>query len=495
MTDRPSHPKPAQRRNIKGSKPSFKKGGFKKDGRKSFDKRAEGPRQERTERPFKEIPLTSAQLTRQLAASAVRNVRTDGLPLEAVLAALPEYNGLEARDRAFVRLIAATTFRRSGQIKAVYKPLIRKEPPAFIRATLETAAAQILFLGTPPHAAVGETVGMLKASKATRGFANLANAVLRKVVEDGPKLAGTEAPRANIPGWIRGSWERSYGRPAVRKMSLQYMKEPPLDLTLKDMSEANSALWAEKLGGQIVMPGTVRLTSIGNVAALEGYADGYWWAQDIAATLPVRALLAQIGDLKGKTVLDLCAAPGGKTLQLAALGATVTALDKSEQRLGRLHENLKRTNLEASVVCADATEWRSEDKFDIVLLDAPCTATGTFRRHPDVLHNRTPKTLSQLVKLQDTLLPKAASLLKPGGILVFATCSLQEEEGEPRIARLLRELPDFRRIPVLASSLSTLSEAVTEKGSIRTFPYSLGEIGGMDGFFVAILQRPEEIDA
>jgi 16S rRNA (cytosine967-C5)-methyltransferase len=492
MTDRPSHPKPAQRRNSHGSKPPFKKDGSKKGGSRPSDKRSSEPRQER---PFKEIPLTSAQLTRQLAASAVRNVRTDGLPLEAVLAALPEYNGLEPRDRAFVRLIAATTFRRWGQIKAVYKPLIRKEPPAFIRATLETAAAQILFLGTPPHAAVGETVGMLKANKATRGFANLANAVLRKVVEEGPKLAGAEAPRANIPGWIRGSWERSYGRASVRKMALQYMKEPPLDLTLKNMSEPNTNLWAEKLGAKVVMPGTVRLSSIGNVASLEGYAEGDWWAQDIAATLPVRALLNHMGDLSGKTILDLCAAPGGKTLQLASLGAKVTALDKSEQRLSRVNENLKRTKLDATIVCADATEWENDEKFDVVLLDAPCTATGTFRRHPDVLHNRTPKTLSQLVRLQDKLLPKAASLLKPGGVLVFATCSLQEEEGEPRIARLIRELPDFRRIPVLLSSLSDISGIVTENESIRTFPYGLDEIGGMDGFFVAILQRSTEIDA
>jgi len=243
-----------------------------------------------TRPPQKDIPLTSAQLTRQLAASAVRNVKTDGLPLETVLSSLPGYNDLEARDRAFVRLIAATTFRRMGQIKAVYKPLIRKAPPAFIQATLETAAAQIIFLGTPAHAAVGETVGMLKANKTTRGFANLANAVLRKVVEEGPKLAGSEAPRANIPGWIRGSWEREYGRAAVRKTSLQLIKDPPLDLTLKDISEENTQSWADKLGGKVILPGTVRLDSIGNVAALEGYDAGDWWAQDVAASLPVRII-------------------------------------------------------------------------------------------------------------------------------------------------------------------------------------------------------------
>lgn len=481
MKDTPSKSQSPQNRLSYSGKPPFKKGEVK------------GSERSRAGRPVKDIPLTSAQLTRQLAASAVRNVRTDGLPLEAVLSTLPEYNELEARDRAFVRLIAATTFRRYGQIKAVFKPMLRTEPPVFIKAALDTAAAQILFLGTPAHAAVGETVGMLKASKATRGYANLANAVLRKVVEEGPKLAGAEAPRANIPGWIRGAWERSYGRASIRKMSVQLMKDPPLDLTLKDVSEENTKAWAEKLGGKMVMPGTVRLSTIGNVSALEGYDEGHWWAQDIAASLPVRALSNHLGDLSGKSVLDLCAAPGGKTLQLAALGANVTAVDKSASRLERVHENLKRVQLEASVICADALDWESPEKFDIVLLDAPCTATGTYRRHPDVLYNRTPKTLGQLVRLQDKILLKAALHLKPGGLLLFATCSLQPEEGEPRVARFLGELPEFRRIPIVSFEKLDLSDAVNENGTLRTFPHLLADIGGMDGFFVAILQRYDAV--
>ena len=441
----------------------------------------------------KDKPLTSAQLTRQLAASAVRNVKADGLPLETVLSALPGYNDLEARDRAFVRLIAATTFRRMGQIKAVYKPLIRKAPPAFIQATLETAAAQILFLGTPPHAAVGETVGMLKANKTTRGFANLANAVLRKVVEEGPRLSGAEAPRANIPGWIRGSWERSYGRAAVRKSSLQLIKDPPLDLSLKNTGEDNTRLWADKLEAEIILPGTLRLASIGNVSAIEGYNEGEWWAQDVAASLPVRLISEIAGDLKGKSVLDLCAAPGGKTLQLAALGANVTALDKSESRLERLKANLERTKLSAKIICADALDWDTDEKFDIVLLDAPCTATGTFRRHPDVLYNRTPKTLSQLTRLQDKLLPKAASLLKPNGIIVFATCSMQAEEGAPRIESFLKNSPHFSLISdlmfeKLRGSLS-IDQVHSGSGFIRTLPFFLDSLGGMDGFYIAALRK------
>ena len=500
MSERDKSPRPPAGKKPfnKDGKPPYKKGGkppFKKEGRSDRgrpeerrDSRSKDSRP-RESKPEKDIPLTSAQLTRQLAATAVRNVRTDGQPLEAVLSALPEYNSLDPRDRAFVRLIAATTFRRDGQLKAVFKPLIRKDPPLFVRAVLETAAAQILFLGTPPHAAVGETVEMLKSSKATRGFANLANAVLRKVVAEGPKLAGMEAPRANIPGWIRGAWERSYGRPAVRKSSLQLIKDPPLDLTLKDSSDANTQKWAETLGGTVIMPGTVRLSSIGNVAELEGYTDGAWWAQDVAATLPVRVLAEQLGDLTGKTALDLCAAPGGKTMQLAALGAKVTAVDKSEARLGRVHENLARVKLDAEVICADALESETEKKFDVVLLDAPCTATGTFRRHPDVLHNRTPKTLSQLVRLQDKLLPKAASLVAPGGWLVFATCSLQPEEGEPRVAKFLETRPDFRPISLLPLSGLALPEEAVKNGSLRTLPHYGEEKGGMDGFFITVMQK------
>ncbi|RKQ69329.1 16S rRNA (cytosine967-C5)-methyltransferase [Litorimonas taeanensis] len=485
MNDRPHKPRP---RNTSSGK------GFSPHGRKRGDDKRRDDNRGNDRRPaFIERPLSSAQMTRQCAASAVRNVKQDGLPLETVLSALPEYNDLDPRDRAFARLIAATTFRRAGQIKAALKPLIRKAPPAFIQAVLETAAAQILFLGTPAHAAVGETVELLKAKKATAGFANMANAVLRKVVTDGPRLAGAEAPRANIPGWIRGAWERSYGRPAVRKISLQLIKDPPLDLTLKDETKANTDKWAETLGGKAISPGTVRLPNIGNVAALEGYSTGEWWAQDIAASLPVRFLSDHLeGKLQDKAVLDLCAAPGGKTLQLAAMGAKVTALDKSETRLERLHENLERTQLKANVVCADALEWETQDRFDIILLDAPCTATGTFRRHPDVLYNRTPKTLSQLVRLQDKLLPKAATLLKPGGLLVFATCSLQPEEGEPRVIRFLGERPDFRPISIVASKrIEALKDAEIGLG-VRTFPYFQSENGGMDGFYMAILQASLE---
>jgi len=310
----------------------------------------------------------------------------------------------------------------------------------------------------------------------------MANAVLRNVVDQGPKFAGAQPPKVNIPGWLRGEWERVYGRQAGRKMAVQLMKDPILDLSVK----SDAAGWAKKLGGTQIGAETVRLDKIGDVTALEGFDDGEWWAQDVAASLPVQIL----GDVKGKRVLDLCAAPGGKTLQLAAKGAIVTALDKSEGRLKRLEQNLKRTKLSAEIICADALEWTPEQAdFDIVLLDAPCSATGTFRRHPDVLYNKTPKDVANLVRLQDKLLPKAAEFVRPEGTLLYCTCSLQPVEGQARVDKFLQNLPDFRLIPILEVPSLALPEGTFFKGGLRSLPYYLEDKGGMDGFFIAQLER------
>ena len=433
----------------------------------------------------KNAPRDNNSLTsRRLAAFAVKEVMESHQPLEQVLAGQADYLALEGRDRAFVRLIAATTFRRMGQIEAALKPFIRQRPPKLVYAALQTAAAQILYLGTPAHAAVGETVAMLKSRGSSKGFANMANAVLRNVVDKGPNLAGAQPPKVNIPGWIRGEWERAYGRQAGRKMSAQLMKDPVLDLSVK----SNSKVWAAKLGGDAIGAETVRLGKIGDVTALEGFDAGEWWAQDIAASLPVQLL----GDVSGKRVLDMCAAPGGKTLQLISKGAIVTALDKSEARLERVKENLERTKLSADIICADALEWAPDgDLYDIVLLDAPCSATGTFRRHPDVLYNRSPKDVANLVRLQDKLLSKSAEFVRPGGTLLYCTCSLMPKEGQFRIDQFLQNLPDFRLIPILdVPSLALPQEAFSE-GSLRSLPYYLEDKGGMDGFFIARLKRNE----
>ena len=425
---------------------------------------------------------TNSLISRRVAAFAVKEVLENHNPLEQVLSGQSDYNSLEARDRAFARLIAATTFRRMGQIDAALKPYVRQRPTKLVYAALQTAAAQILYLGTPAHAAVGETVAMLKSRGSSKGFANMANAVLRNVVDKGPNLAGAQPPKVNIPGWIRGEWERAYGRQAGRKMSAQLMKDPVLDVSVK----TNASDWAVKLGGEAIAAQSVRLGKIGDVTALEGFDAGDWWAQDVAASLPVQLL----GDVKGLRVLDMCAAPGGKTMQLAAKGAIVTALDKSEGRLERVKENLDRTKLFAEIICADALEWAPEgDLYDIVLLDAPCSATGTFRRHPDVLYNRSPKDVANLVRLQDKLLAKAAEFVRPGGTLLYCTCSLMPKEGQPRVDTFLQNLPDFRLIPILnVPSLALPQEAFSE-GSLRSLPYYLEDKGGMDGFFIARLER------
>ena len=425
---------------------------------------------------------TNSLISRRVAAFAVKEVLENHNPLEQVLSGQSDYNSLEARDRAFARLIAATTFRRMGQIDAALKPFVRQRPTKLVYAALQTAAAQILYLGTPAHAAVGETVAMLKSRGSSKGFANMANAVLRNVVDKGPNLAGAQPPKVNIPGWIRGEWERAYGRQAGRKMSAQLMKDPVLDVSVK----ANASDWAVKIGGEAIAAQSVRLGKIGDVTALEGFDAGDWWAQDVAASLPVQLL----GDVKGLRVLDMCAAPGGKTMQLAAKGAIVTALDKSEGRLERVKENLDRTKLSAEIICADALEWAPEgDLYDIVLLDAPCSATGTFRRHPDVLYNRSPKDVANLVRLQDKLLAKAAEFVRPGGTLLYCTCSLMPKEGQPRVDTFLQNLPDFRLIPILnVPSLALPQEAFSE-GSLRSLPYYLEDKGGMDGFFIARLER------
>jgi len=460
MTDKPTS-KPTQK---SGHKPDRKlsakrseNGKFSQSSRSSSGRSQGGAssRSQRTPPPTRrQVEVRDSVKTRRAAAMALQDILKNGTVLEQALSSLADYNDLSARDRAFARAIVATTFRRFAQIQGALKPLLRKAPPAFTMAVLQTAAAQILFLKVPAHAAVGETVDLLKSRASSKGFANMANAILRNIVRDGAKMAGSIAPSANIPGWIRNNWEKTYGKAELRKMAARLMKDPVLDLQVKDDAD----VWAEKLGGT---------------------SD-------------------RLGGMSGKTVLDLCAAPGGKTLQLATMGAQVTALDRSEKRLKRLEDNLARTNLAAEIVCADGLEWDNSAKYDMILLDAPCSATGTFRRHPDVLYNRSPKMLSDVTKLQDKLLKNAVQWLKPEGILIYSVCSLQSEESRPRVDRFLRELPDcelpdFRLISIPSSINADLGldlpETRFEGGTLRSLPSDLPEDGGMDGFFIAAFAR------
>jgi len=419
------------------------------------------------------------------AAKGVQAVLEQKLPLDVALSNVPVYKDLSARDRAFARLISATALRRLVQISAATAPFIQREPSSYVKAVLATGAAQLLYLGTPVHAAVGESVAVLKRARA-RGDANAAgmvNAVLRRVSEQGTELASKVPVQANLPQWLQESWRAAYGEDALAAMAEQIMKAPPLDLTVKSKPEH----WAEQIGGQVLPTGSVRKDEIGNIVGLEGFREGAWWVQDVSASLPVKML----GDLTGKTALDMCAAPGGKTLQLAAQGAEVTALDRSAQRLEKVKDNLKRTGLSAKCIAVDAAKWRGvrDHDFDVVLLDAPCSATGTLRRRPDVAFTKSPVDVSSLVQVQDRLLLAAARQVKPGGTLIYCTCSLQTKEGEDRISHFLKSRTDFRLNPILTLGTDAKAFGLTDQGVIRALPHYLGDIGGMDGFFVAQLTR------
>ena len=400
-------------------------------------------------------------------------------------------DGLSSRDRAFVRLLVTTVLRRLGQVDAVIGHYLERPLPRKAAAghdILRLGAAQLLFLKTPPHAAVDTAVEMTRA----RGFTphlKLVNAVLRRMSREGAALVETQdAPRLNTPDWLWESWTAAYGEEMTRAIATVHLAEPPLDLSVADDPQA----WAERLGGAVLPTGTVRLSKTARVTEIEGFAEGKWWVQDAASALPVRLL----GNVAGKSVLDLCAAPGGKTLQLASGGAHVTALDRSRPRLARLEDNLSRMNLEAKIVCADAVTWRPQTPAQAVLLDAPCTATGGLRRHPDVARLKIPDDVSRLAALADRLLDAAVEMLAPGGRLVFCTCSLEPQEGPQRAAALLQRAHGMKLAPIEPTEIGGvdggLSEAVTEEGYLRTLPCHLPGQGGMDGFFAARFEKARE---
>jgi 16S rRNA (cytosine967-C5)-methyltransferase len=309
------------------------------------------------------------------------------------------------------------------------------------------------------------------ALRQSRGFAKLINAVLRRVSREGGAMFEALTPGADLPGWLYTRWRAAYGEGAAR-IAQALLTEPPLDLSVKN----DAAGWAERLGGSVTPTGSVRLVSHPPVESLPGFGEGAWWVQDAAAALPARLL----GDVAGKSVLDLCAAPGGKTLQLAAAGARVTAVDRSEGRLRRLRENLARTKLEAEVVCADALQFRG-GPFDAVLLDAPCTSTGTLRRHPDVAWLRRPSDVRTLAELQAKLIDAAAALLKPGAPLVYAVCSLEPEEGPAVVAEALKR--GWRRRP--CGARDPKAPLQSPAGGKRPIPAPLPEIWGVGGVFAA----------
>ena len=424
---------------------------------------------------------------RTVAAHALGAILRRGRTLDQALAAAPGPNTHSSRDAAFARLLLLTTLRRLGQIDAFLSGLMDRPLSArrgAVQDLLRLGVAQLAFLETPAHAAVASTVALANGSRLSP-YRGLVNAVLRRASREHAAIAALDAPRLNTPDWLWQSWTEAYGEARCRAIAEAHLGEPPLDLSPVSDAEDCVETLRDTLGAQRLPRGTLRLRSAGDVTRLAGYEPGAWWVQDAAAALPVRLL----GPVAGKRVLEIGAAPGGKTAQLAAAGARVIAVDRSPARLARLEENLARLRLEAEVVEADALEWRPPARADMVLLDAPCSATGTIRRHPDVPHLRGLADVQRLAVLQGRLLARAATMVAPGGLLVYASCSLQPQECERQVDALLAASPEFAREPVRTDELKGLGEAVTTAGDLRTLPCHWTEHGGMDGFYAARLRH------
>lgn len=430
--------------------------------------------------------MTDLPKNRSVALAVFQAVLRDSRPLDEQADALSQ--ALESRDRAFVRMLVATTLRRLGQIDLVINQCLDKPMPsklATVRDVLRLGAAQLLFLETPVHAVVDTSVELVKRGRFAP-YAGLTNAVLRRISRDGSRISDSvDAPRFNTPKWLWQNWSKTWGEETARQIGLAHLSEAPLDITLRP--DQDQAVWAERLEATVLPFGTLRRTMGGNVADLPGFNEGQWWIQDAAASLPARLL----GDVRDKTIIDLCAAPGGKTMQLASAGATVTAVDRSARRLRRVASNLERLGLGATLVDADATQWKPETLVDGVLLDAPCSATGTIRRHPDVARHKRPDDVQNLVATQTELLRAAVDMVRPGGLVVYCTCSLQKAEGEERVAHALSAGLPVEGVPVTAQEIGGLSALITPEGWLRTMPFHNSENGGMDGFFAARLRKLE----
>lgn len=416
----------------------------------------------------------------RLAAGLLLNAaleRRNGL--DETLAS-PALAGLAGPDRAFARAAAMAALRRLGEIDQILDRRLAKRPPEPVMTILRVALAQMLVLETPDFAAVSTAVKLAERDAKARPYKTLVNAVLRGIGRDGPGMTVAEA---NLPDWIAARWKAAYGEAATAALALAGRDEPPTDLTLKPGVDPDAL--AEALDGEVLPGGNVRTGRRGDVARWPGFDAGDWWVQDAAAAAPARLLHVK----PGETALDLCAAPGGKTLQLAAAGAEVTALDRSAARLRRLEANLERTGLAARVIAVPAEEWAAPDRFDAVLLDAPCTSTGTYRRNPEVLRATRPAEVAKLADVQHRLLDAAAERVRPGGRLVYCTCSLEREEGETQVIAFLRRHPAFRTVRADPAAVGAPDEALTPEGWLRILPSMWAERGGVDGFFAALMTR------
>lgn len=392
----------------------------------------------------------------------------------------PALRALSPEDRGFARALAMIVLRRLGSIDRALDSRLQRPPAEPVRRLLRIGLAQMLYLDTPDFAAVSTTVKLAERDNATRPFKALINAVLRGLARE---PAAEPPPEADIPPWLFARWVAQFGQANAEGIALNARVEPPTDLSLKPGTD--TAALIESLPAEALPGGSLRTRRGGDVAGWPAFETGDWWVQDAAAAVPARLLDAKAGE----TVLDLCAAPGGKTLQLVATGATVTALDRSEPRLRRLRANIDRTGLKAEVVVADAEAWADDRQFDAVLLDAPCTATGTLRRNPEALYALGPAEIAKLADVQHRLLDAAAARVKPGGRLVYCVCSLEREEGETQVLAFLRRNPGFILTPADPTKVGAPADALAGDGWLRLLPSQWPDTGGLDGFFAARLER------
>jgi 16S rRNA (cytosine967-C5)-methyltransferase len=443
----------------------------------------------------KNSPRASTKMevsARGVALDLMARVLEQKRPLEEAFERHPDLPRLENRDRQFVRALTTATLRHLARIDRILAFCLEHPLPARSRNVtdvLRLGAAQLLVLKTPAHAAVDSAVALTAGLGGAAGYKGLVNAVLRRIANDGDALLAQVPPgEASLPDWLWHSWSAAYGAAQATAIAGALLDEPPLDFTVKRPTEG--AQWAEALHARLLPGGTLRRAAHDperpqRLDEAPGFAAGAWWVQDFAAGLPTKLL----GNVLGKRVLDLCAAPGGKTAQLAAAGAKVTALDRSQDRLQRLKQNLDRLGLIAECEAADATLWNAAGDFDAVLLDAPCSSTGTLRRHPDVAWLKDPRDIVKLAAAQDRLIDAALRLTKPGGTLLYCVCSLQPEEGPERIAAALARHGDLKRAPLGEADVFGLAELLTPEGDLRSLPCHLADEGGMDGFYAARLAK------
>jgi 16S rRNA (cytosine967-C5)-methyltransferase len=427
-----------------------------------------------------------------MATDIVEDVLCRRRPLDEQLQdreADPRFSELADRDRALVRAIAATVLRRLGTLRHLLGRLLEHGLPAAatrVEIILLVGAAQVLWLDVPDHAAVDLAVRLARSDRRSARYSGLVNVVLRRLVRERTQFVADLDVTLDTPAWLMARWRRHYGADTARAIAIANGREAALDFTLKAPAQAQR--WAEKLGGHVLPTGSVRAVVHGPAAQLPGYDEGAWWVQDAAAALPACLL----GDVAGRSVADLCAAPGGKTAQLAVAGATVVAVDRSARRLERLRQNLVRIGLTAQAVEADVQTWRAAP-FDAVLLDAPCSSTGTIRRHPDIPWIKSESDIAVLASLQHRLLARAADLVKPGGLLIYSTCSLEPEEGPEIIRHFLSGTKSFVRRAIVPGEVQIAADWLTAEGDLRTLPCHLPDanpaMAGLDGFYAARLER------